>query len=148
MVVTAPTPVRLRRVVWGPDLNLPPFDVDARRILVQRRPYDRTLTEGVFPTLDYPFAQGAIDDAAAISPALRHSRISRVTYGVRPIPPDGEPIIGYDAHIGGLYHAVMHGAVRRAPVVARAIARKLSGAHVPALEPYRPARFAVAPLLA
>jgi glycine/D-amino acid oxidase-like deaminating enzyme len=146
MVVTSPTRVRLRHVVWGPGMNARPFD--SERILVQREPYDRTLTDGLYPTLDHPFAHGAIDDAATILPGLRQARIARVMYGVRPIPPDGEPIIGYDAHVGGLYHAVMHGGVRRASVVARAIARELSGVHVPELEPYRPARFTAAATLA
>ena len=45
--------------------------------------------------------------------------------GVRPMPADGEPIIGSVAEVPGLYLAVMHSAVTLAPAVGRLVAREL-----------------------
>ncbi len=69
-------------------------------------------------------------------------RAESVRFGIRPIPKDGEPIIGRDAHVDGLYHAVMHSGLRRAAVAARFITRELCGEDVPELRGYRQERFA------
>ena len=45
--------------------------------------------------------------------------------GVRPMPADGEPIIGPVAEVPGLYLAVMHSAVTLAAAVGRLVAREL-----------------------
>ncbi len=45
--------------------------------------------------------------------------------GVRPMPVDGEPIVGPVAEVPGLYLAVMHSAVTLAPAVGRLVAREL-----------------------
>lgn len=45
--------------------------------------------------------------------------------GARPMPADGEPIIGPVADVPGLYLAVLHTAVTLAPVVGRLVAREL-----------------------
>lgn len=46
-------------------------------------------------------------------------------YGARPMPVDGEPIIGPVADVPGLYLAVMHAAVTLAPAMGRLVAREL-----------------------
>jgi glycine/D-amino acid oxidase-like deaminating enzyme len=62
--------------------------------------------------------------------------------GVRPMPADGEPIIGPVAEVPGLYLAVMHAAVTLAPAVGRLVARELvDGVVEPALSGCRPDRF-------
>jgi glycine/D-amino acid oxidase-like deaminating enzyme len=45
--------------------------------------------------------------------------------GQRPMPADGEPIIGPVPEVPGLYLAVMHAAVTLAPAVGRLAAREL-----------------------
>lgn len=45
--------------------------------------------------------------------------------GARPMPADGEPIVGPVAHLPGLYLAVMHSAVTLAPAVGHLAAREL-----------------------
>ena len=45
--------------------------------------------------------------------------------GVRPMPADGEPIIGPVAGVPGLYLAVLHSAITLAPAVGRLVAREL-----------------------
>ena len=45
--------------------------------------------------------------------------------GERPMPADGEPIVGPVAEVPGLYLAVMHSAVTLAPTMGRLIATEL-----------------------
>ncbi len=137
MVFTAPTAVRLRHMIWSP--------VSVRndgdgRLLIHRAAYDRELADGVWPDLTHPFARGLMADTERLLPRLAGTALEGVRYGVRPMPLDAQPIIGADPRADGLYHVVMHGAVRRAAVVARYATRELCGADVPELRPYRPDR--------
>ena len=62
--------------------------------------------------------------------------------GDRPMPADGEPIVGPVPDVPGLYLAVMHAAVTLAPAMGRLIARELvDGVAEPALSGCRPDRF-------
>jgi glycine/D-amino acid oxidase-like deaminating enzyme len=62
--------------------------------------------------------------------------------GARPMPADGEPIVGPVAGVPGLYVAVMHAAVTLAPAVGRLIASELvDGTVEPALTDCRLDRF-------
>ncbi len=62
--------------------------------------------------------------------------------GPRPIPADGEPIIGPVAEVPGLYLAVMHSAVTLAAAVGRLVDRELvDGTDEPALAGCRLDRF-------
>lgn len=62
--------------------------------------------------------------------------------GARPMPADGEPIIGPIPEAPGLYLAVMHAAVTLAPAAGRLIARELAdGTIEPTLAGCRPNRF-------
>jgi glycine/D-amino acid oxidase-like deaminating enzyme len=68
--------------------------------------------------------------------------VERVTIGVRPIPEDGLPVIGFAPDVPGLYIATMHSGVTLAPAVGRFAAMEiLDGVRVEMLEPYRPERF-------
>ncbi|SEE68779.1 NAD(P)/FAD-dependent oxidoreductase [Jiangella alba] len=60
----------------------------------------------------------------------------------RPMPADGEPIVGPVAAVPGLYVAVLHAAVTLGPAVGRLVARELAGgAAEPLLAGCRPDRF-------
>ncbi|GIF76741.1 NAD(P)/FAD-dependent oxidoreductase [Asanoa siamensis] len=62
--------------------------------------------------------------------------------GARPMPADGEPIVGPVADVPGLYLAVMHSAVTLAPAMGRLVAREVvDGVADPALAGCRPDRF-------
>jgi glycine/D-amino acid oxidase-like deaminating enzyme len=62
--------------------------------------------------------------------------------GARPMPADGEPILGPVAEVPGLYLAVMHSAITLAPAVGRLVARELvDGIVESALAGYRLDRF-------
>jgi glycine/D-amino acid oxidase-like deaminating enzyme len=62
--------------------------------------------------------------------------------GARPMPVDGEPIVGPVVEVPGLYVAVLHSAVTLAPSVGRLVARELvDGTVEPALAGCRLDRF-------
>ena len=62
--------------------------------------------------------------------------------GQRPMPADGEPIVGAVAEVPGLYLAVMHSAVTLAPTMGRLIATELvDGTVEPSLAGCRLDRF-------
>lgn len=64
--------------------------------------------------------------------------------GVRAIPADGDPVVGFARNIGGLYLAVMHAGVTLAPTVGRLAATEiLDGRDEPALGHCRLERFDV-----
>ena len=114
------------------------------------------LVRTVVNTQDFDLRQVATDrlHAAADSPertlaAVRSTfrgaanvELLSTRVGLRPMPADGEPIIGPVADVPGLYLAVMHPAVTLAAAVGRMVARELvDGAAEPALVGCRLDRF-------
>jgi glycine/D-amino acid oxidase-like deaminating enzyme len=68
--------------------------------------------------------------------------LEKVTVGLRPMPEDGKPVLGFAPELPGLYLATMHSGVTLAPAAGRFAAMEiLDGARVEMLEPYRPGRF-------
>ena len=107
-------------------------------------------------TADYAEASGENDPTsvarrthASIKGRLRGSdeiALDGVAVGVRPIPADRSPIVGFAPGVEGLYVAVMHSGVTMAPLIGRlATVEILEGAKVDLLQPCRPDRFAKAP---
>jgi glycine/D-amino acid oxidase-like deaminating enzyme len=69
--------------------------------------------------------------------------IENVSVGLRPIPEDGMPVVGFAPNLPGLYLATMHSGITLAPAVGRFAAMEiLDGVRVELLEPCRPERFA------
>ncbi|MGW2094625.1 NAD(P)/FAD-dependent oxidoreductase [Promicromonospora sukumoe] len=114
------------------------------------------LVRGVVSTQDFDLRQVSADRliAAADSPeralaAVRSTfrgaegvELISARVGARPMPADGDPIIGSVGEVPGLYVAVMHPAVTLAAVVGRLVARELvDGVVEAALAGCRPGRF-------
>ncbi|SEO97803.1 NAD(P)/FAD-dependent oxidoreductase [Amycolatopsis saalfeldensis] len=114
------------------------------------------LVRTVVNTEDFDLRQVAADRviAAADSPdrtlaairstfrGTRNVKLLSAHVGARPMPADGEPVIGPVAEVPGLYLAVMHAAVTLAPAVGRLAARELVDRTVePALAGCRLDRF-------
>jgi glycine/D-amino acid oxidase-like deaminating enzyme len=69
--------------------------------------------------------------------------VQSVRVGLRPMPADGEPLVGALLGTSGLCLAVMHSGLTLAPTVGRLLAEELdTGRHVDALQNCRPSRFA------
>jgi glycine/D-amino acid oxidase-like deaminating enzyme len=68
--------------------------------------------------------------------------IERVTVGLRPMPEDGMPVVGFAPDVPRLYVATMHSGITLAPAIGRfATMEILDGVRIELLAPYRPERF-------
>jgi glycine/D-amino acid oxidase-like deaminating enzyme len=88
------------------------------------------------------FAKRILRDAAQVLPGLRGVAVERVTVGLRVMPVDEYPIVGFASNCPNLYIAATHSGVTLAPVIGQYAALEiLDDARVSLLEPYRPSRF-------
>lgn len=81
---------------------------------------------------------------SALCPALARGEVLRTWAGLRPIAPDGLPIIGREPRLEGLWYATGHGrnGILLASVTGAMVARLLSGEKdIEHLAPLRPERF-------
>jgi glycine/D-amino acid oxidase-like deaminating enzyme len=84
-----------------------------------------------------------LEEVRRLLPGVPDLALGEVLVGVRPMPADDFPAVGFAPGPAGLYVAVMHSGVTLAPVVGRFAAEEiLEGADIGLLAPYRPARFA------
>ncbi len=86
--------------------------------------------------------------ATRLWPPLAQHDITKYWTGLRPVTPDGLPILGPDPDIEGLWHATGHGrnGILMSPITGVIMARFLGGAgpaglDIPDLSPFSPARF-------
>jgi glycine/D-amino acid oxidase-like deaminating enzyme len=73
-------------------------------------------------------------------PALAHTGVEAVRLGVRPVPADGYPLVGFDPAVGNLYHVVTHSGVTLAARLALLVTEELTGGDTAPLDAYRPGR--------
>jgi len=141
---TAPAPVCLNHVVYGSTVRMRPDGLS--RIASHPEYMDSYAVEGVATSVTDPVIQRARKEAEAVMPGLAGVPVEAVRIGVRPMPPDGQPIVGFDPQISGLYTVVTHSGITLAARLALLVTEELSGGDTAELEPYRPSRFAANPL--
>lgn len=144
LVVSEPAPVNLKMVVHAPETHVHPDG--GYRLLFHRENYDHVVEDGGSISIDHPICSQAIVDALPILPGLKGVRAEGVRLGVRPMPIDGHPIVGFDPQISGLYHVVTHSGVTLSAALGALVTEELAGAEPPELAPYRPHRFAAGTL--
>ena len=140
LVVTGPVPARLTRVAYAPEVHLRPDG--GGRVMVQWDPLDTFVSGGTPLPMDDPRVLEAKNRAAAFMPALEHATVEAVRFGIRAVPRDGFPIVGFDAAVGNLYHVVTHSGITLAARLALLVTEELAGGDTAPLEPHRPTRFA------
>lgn len=139
LIVTAPAPARLRGVVYAPGVNLRPDG--GSRIMVQPETLD-SYAVGASPlAIDDQRVREGMEQARAILPALADVDAEAVRLGVRPMPKDGLPLVGFDPTVANLYHVVTHSGITLAARLALLATEELTGGDTAPLEAYRPARF-------
>jgi glycine/D-amino acid oxidase-like deaminating enzyme len=79
--------------------------------------------------------------AGALLPALGAANLLREHVGVRPIPPDGLPVVGPLDGVEGIYAVVTHSAAHLGPLLGRLLADELGGTASPLLNAFRAQRF-------
>ena len=140
LIVSAPAPVRLEHVIHGPDVDTRPEG--GARLLIGGEGIDQHAVEGQPLPPQAPELQPWLQRARAILPGLAQVPAETVRVGVRPMPRDGYPIVGFDPTIAGLYHTVTHSGITLSARLALLVTEELSGGDTAELEPYRPGRFA------
>jgi glycine/D-amino acid oxidase-like deaminating enzyme len=140
LVVTAPAPARLRRVAYGPEVHLRPDG--GGRVMVQWEPLDSRAVEEAPLALDDPLVGEAMERAKTVMPALARVGVEAVRLGIRAVPRDGFPVVGFDPVVGNLYHVVTHSGITLSARLALLVVEELTGGDTAPLDPYRPDRFA------
>jgi glycine/D-amino acid oxidase-like deaminating enzyme len=141
LVVTAPLASGLRHIVHARGAAIRPDG--GGRILLSSRAVDETLDASVRSLdVEAPEVDTVRQGAAAVLPAVRDARIESVRVGVRSVPSDGQPAIGYLPGFDNLYALVTHSGVSLGALLGRLVAAELTGGPVAELESFRPTRFA------
>ena len=139
LLVTTPAPARLRHVAYSPEVHLRPDG--GGRVLVQWDPLDNEAIGERPMAVDDPHVAAAMGHAASLLPALARASVAEARLGIRPVPRDGYPLVGFDPTVGNLYHVVTHSGVTLAARLAILVTEELTGGDTAPLEAYRPARF-------
>lgn len=139
LVITEPAPVNLKAVVHAPETFV--HSDGGWRLLLHREDYD-ALVESEEPLdIDHQHCRQAVSNAAAILPGLRDIRPEGVRLGIRPMPRDGHPIVGFEEQVSNFFELVMHSGVTLSATMGVLVTEAFLGTPPPELEPYRPARF-------
>ncbi|MCZ6539919.1 MAG: FAD-binding oxidoreductase, partial [Chloroflexi bacterium] len=87
-------------------------------------------------------AEMLLDETGKYLPAVRTLSIDEVRRALRPMPPDGYPVIGRLPSAPNVYIAYTHSGVTLAPMIGEMAALEITtGSRVELLAPYRPERF-------
>jgi glycine/D-amino acid oxidase-like deaminating enzyme len=140
LITTRPAPINLRCVIHTNGLAA--RSEGGSRLMIHSERADSLVehdTNAV--TLSDPFIAETLASAAQIIPNLRGIDAEGIRVGVRPMPKDGLPIIGFDPEVTGFYHLVMHSGVTLSAVVGGLVLEDLMDLDPPELEIFRPDRF-------
>lgn len=138
VVTTTPVANGLRTILATPDLNLRPHV--AGRVMLHSWLLDRQLP-GTDAGQRHALAGDLMERARKLLPGMARAGVHCVRVGIRPVPPDGLPIVGHLDGVANLYTVVSHSAVHLAPILGRLAAHELIGSPQERLQPFRPARF-------
>ncbi len=139
LMTTAPAPVCLRHVVYAAPGNVHPDG--GSRLMLQVESLDSLLLDEPRLALDHPAVVEAAERMRTVVPGLRGVPLEALRHGVRSMPGDGLPIVGFDPEVANLYHVVTHSGVTLAPRLALLITEELTGGDASELDPYRLTRF-------
>jgi D-hydroxyproline dehydrogenase subunit beta len=141
LIYTMPAAIDLTRVVLSPEVNLRPEG--GGRLLLHSFSLD---SAGVRSAMRGEQPQEALELVDRASHVLGHTpglALGAFKIGIRPIPEDGLPAIGWAPQLDGLYVIATHHGMTLAPALADLVAREISAeVDEPALSLFRPLRFA------
>jgi glycine/D-amino acid oxidase-like deaminating enzyme len=138
-VVSRPVPVGLRHVVHAGEFHLRPDG--GSRLVFHSLAFDARVQAGESLSPEHPICAETLRLASPLFPVVGRAGVESVRLGVRPMPVDGHPIVGFDPEIAGLYHILTHSGITLAAILGLLVTEELAGGEVPELEPYRPGRF-------
>lgn len=133
-----PSAPPLRSVVFAPGVNLRPGSSGG--LVVHSYEVDRMLDPEV-RVASAGQARALLEETRRVLPQVGAEALVEPRIGLRPIPLDGLPAIGFHAELAGFYSAVSHSGVHLAPTIADAVAADLDGAADARLAAFRLERF-------
>ncbi|CAN5269857.1 FAD-binding oxidoreductase [soil metagenome] len=139
VVTTTAAATGLRTILSAADLNIRPHR--RNRLVLHSWRLDAELGAQPEPCHRQALAQRLLDRARALLPGLASAGVRSALVGVRPVPMDGLPVVGFLPDVANLYAVVSHSAVHLAPILGRLAARELTGNRQERLDPFRPTRF-------
>lgn len=139
LVTTQPAPISLKAVTHAPEGNV--HADGGSRLIIHRDDYDARAESEQPIDLEEPICQRAVDNLLPVLPGLKGMRAEGTRLGVRPMPNDGHPIVGFEPGVTGLYELVMHSGITLSAVMGLLVTEDLMGAEPLELAPYRPERF-------
>lgn len=141
LAVTAPAPAMIQHVIVAPELVLRPDG--GGRVLAMSEALSSVPSETV-PSADLPEIKDLQERVRDLVPALQDVPFEAYRKGIRVLPTDGYPIVGFDPEVNGLYYAVMHSGITLSAGVSGLIVDHLREPDFDGLTQYRPDRFAAA----
>lgn len=139
LISTAPAPICLRHVLYGAGAHIRPDG--GARLLIHGEHMDDHAIEGESVGVDAAVVQRAMAEARTVLPGLIDVPAEAVRVGIRPVPRDGQPIVGFEPTVSGLYTVVTHSGITLAARLAVLVTEELRRGEVTELAPYRPSRF-------
>lgn len=141
LVVTTPLERPVQRVIIADDLMIRPDG--GGRTMLHSYEHD-TKVRADTPVMPPPaLAADVLELARAHVASMGSASVESVRIGVRPLPADGFPILGWVDGVDGLYVAVTHSGFTLAPLVADLVQSEVfSEIDERALRAFRPSRFA------
>lgn len=129
----------LNSIILHPDANLRP--APGGRIVYHSYTVEGHLPEDLTENPNHPAAEEITRFAASIMPAIAEVPRSTGRIGIRPVPADGLPIVGWLNENKTVYGIAAHSAVNLAPILAKLATDELvNGSSLDALHPFRPGR--------
>jgi glycine/D-amino acid oxidase-like deaminating enzyme len=142
VALSAPVAIGLRSVLHAPGMSIRPDE--GGRVLMLSGAFDVPRTGQFSGAGALRVGDRVLTAAADVVPALRETRIESTRVGVRPIPHDGLPVVGFLPGLQNVYVAVTHSGVTLALILGRLIAREVAFSRPQrVLAPFRPERLAV-----
>jgi glycine/D-amino acid oxidase-like deaminating enzyme len=141
LVLSSGICAEIRRVVHAPGINLRPDGFS--RLLLHSDEFDRHITLSTQFSPPPQAAEALLERANRVVRNMEHAHVESATLGIRPIAPDGLPVVGWTPGVEGLYVIVTHSGVTLGPALAEMAIREINGASETMLAPFRPDRFLV-----
>ena len=139
LAVTEPAPASIRRVVHAPGLHFRPDG--GGRLLLGDTELESTITSETATWPPPPEALELLRRGRRLLPALEFAGLEAVRIGVRPLPVDVMPVIGWVPGAEGVYVIATHSGITMAPLLGElAAAEMLEGSSASLLASFRPDR--------